>query len=110
MTYDVEHLFMYLFTIHISSLVRCLFRSFAYFLIGFIFFIVEGFFKKINLFIYFYFWLCWVFVAAHELLSSCSEQGLLFVEVHRLLVGWLPLLQSMGSRHVGFSSCGTRAQ
>ena len=37
--------------------------------------------------------------------SSCSEQGLLFVEVRGLL-----LLQSMGSRCVGFSSCGTRAQ
>ena len=34
MTDGVEHLFMFLFTICISSLVNCLFRSFAQFLIG----------------------------------------------------------------------------
>ena len=37
--------------------------------------------------------------------SSCSEWGLLFVAVRGL-----PLLQSTGSRRVGFSSCGTWAQ
>ena len=37
--------------------------------------------------------------------SSCSERGLLFVAVHRLLLLW-----SMGSRHAGFSSCSTWAQ
>ena len=41
--------------------------------------------------------------------SSCSEQGLLVVAVHGLLIGWLLLLQSTGSRRVGFSSCGSRA-
>ena len=51
------------------------------------------FFKK-N---YLYFWLRWVFVAARGLFSSCGERGLL-------------LLQSTGSRHADFSSCGTRAQ
>ena len=39
--------------------------------------------------------------------SSCSEQGLLFIEVRRQ---WLLLLQSTGSRRAGFSSCGTRVQ
>ena len=34
----------------------------------------------------FYFWLRWVFIATHRLLSSCDEQGLLFVAVHRLLI------------------------
>ena len=63
-----------------------------------------------NLFIYFYFWLPWVFVAVCGRFSSCSEWGLLFVVVLRLLIGWLLLLQSTGSRHAGFSSCGTRAQ
>ena len=38
-------------------------------------------------------------------LFSCGKRGLLFVAVRELL-----LLQSTGSRHVGFSSCGTRAQ
>ena len=37
--------------------------------------------------------------------SSCGERGLLFVLVRGLLM-W----QSTGSRRVGFSSCGTRAQ
>ena len=63
-------------------------------------------------FIYFFifiFWLCWVFVAARGLFSSCSKQGLLSVVVRRLLIGWLLLLQSTGSRRVGFSSCGSWA-
>ena len=41
--------------------------------------------------------------------SSCSEQGLLFSEVHRNSFQWFLLLQSTGSRHVGFRSCGSRA-
>ena len=63
-----------------------------------------------NIFIYFYFWLHWVFVAARGLFSSCGKQGLLFLAVRGLLIGWLLLLQSTGSRRAGFSSCGTRAQ
>ena len=47
--------------------------------------------------------------------SSCGEQGLLFVAVRGLLVavasccGGFSLLQSTGSRHTCFSSCGSRA-
>ena len=33
--------------------------------------------------------------------SSCSEQGLLFFAVHGLLIVWLLLLQSTGSRRAG---------
>ena len=33
-----------------------------------------------------YFWLHWVFVAAHGLFSSCGEWGLLFVAACRLLI------------------------
>ena len=44
------------------------------------------------------------------LFSSCGKQGLLFVAVRGLLIQWLLLLWSTGSRHVGFSSCGTQAQ
>ena len=60
-----------------------------------------------NKFIYF----IYLFLAALPLcccaraFSSCGERGLLFVVVR----GGFSL-QSMGSRHVGFSSCGTRAQ
>ena len=42
--------------------------------------------------------------------SSCGKQGLLFVEVRRLLLPWLLLLQSRGSRREGFISSGTQAQ
>ena len=42
--------------------------------------------------------------------SRCGEWGLLFVAVRRLLIAWLLLLQNMGSRCMGFSSCSTRAQ
>ena len=42
------------------------------------------FFKLIYLFIYF--WLHWVLVAARGLFSSCSERGLLFFVVRGLLV------------------------
>ena len=45
--------------------------------------------------IYFYFWLCWVFVAARAF-SSCGEQGLLFVAVHRLLLAVASLVAEHG--------------
>ena len=41
--------------------------------------------------------------------SSCGERGLLFVAVRGLLIGWLLLLQSTGSRRKGFSSCSVCA-
>ena len=42
-----------------------------------------------------YFWLYWVFVAAHGLsLVQCA-----------ILLQWFLLLWSMGSRRTGFSSC-----
>ena len=52
---------------------------------------LNTFFKKINLFIYF--WLCWVFVAAF---SSCSEQGLPFIAVHGLLTAVASLVAEHG--------------
>ena len=41
--------------------------------------------------------------------SSCSERGLLSVAVCSFSLWWLLLLQSTGSRHMGFSSCGSWA-
>ena len=40
-----------------------------------------SFFKILFIYLFIYFWLCWVFVAARGLFSSCIEQGLLFVAV-----------------------------
>ena len=48
---------------------------------------LDFFFYSIKIFLnLFYLWLCWVFVAARGLFSSCGEQGLLFVVVHGLLI------------------------
>ena len=74
-----------------------------------VFFFLSFFFFLIFIY-FFYFWLCWVFAAAHGLSSGCGERGLLFVVVHGLLMQWLLLLRSTGSRRIGFSSCGTWAQ
>ena len=41
--------------------------------------------------------------------SSCGGWGILFVAMHGLLIRWLLLLRSTGSRLVGFSSCGSWA-
>ena len=62
---------------------------------------------KIYLFIYF--WLCWVFVSVRAF-SSCSKQGPLFIAVH----GPLTIVASLVAEHRlqtrRLSSCGSRAQ
>ena len=68
MTYDVVHLFICLSAICISSLVRCLFRSFAHF-------------KKYLFFIYYFILL---FILAAPCLS-CGTRDLLLVAARRLL-------------------------
>ena len=66
------------------------------------------FLKKINLFIYL--WLGWVFVAAHGLSLIAVSRGYSSLRCTGFSLWWLLLLQSKGSRHAGFSSCGTWAQ
>ena len=51
----------------------------------FFFFFLKNFFNVLFILFYLFFWLCWVFVAARGLSSSCGERGLLFVAVCRLL-------------------------
>ena len=63
-----------------------------------------------NLFILFiYFWLLWVFVAAHGLSLVAVSGGYSSLRCTDFSLQWLLLFQSTGSRHVGFSSCGTWA-
>ena len=64
-------------------------------------------FYLINLFIYF--WLCWVFVAAHRLSLVVASGGYSLLWCMGFSLQWLLLLQGTGSRHVGFGSRGTRA-
>ena len=66
------------------------------------------FYFLINLFIYF--WLCWVFIAAHRLSLVVASGGYSSLRCAGFSLQWLLLLQSTGSRRAGFSSCGARAQ
>ena len=60
------------------------------------------------LFIYF-FWLRWVFVAAHGLSLVVASGGYLSLQCASFSLQWPLLLQSTGSRRMGFTSCGSRA-
>ena len=66
---------------------------------------------SIYLFIYLfiYFWLRWVFVAAHGLSLVAESWGYSSLRCAGFSLWWLLLLRSAGSRHAGFSSCGSRA-
>ena len=64
-----------------------------------------------NLFILFiYFWLHWVFVAAHGLSLVVASGDYSSLWCTGFSLRWLLLLWSTGSRCVGFSTCGTWAQ
>ena len=59
---------------------------------------------------YFYFWLCWDFVATCRLSLVAVSGGYSLLRCSGFSLWWLLLLQSTGSRRMGFSSCGTWAQ
>ena len=63
---------------------------------------------KIYLFIYF--WLRWVFVAVQGLSVVSASRGYSLLQCMGFSLRWLLLLWSIGSRLMGFSSCGTQAQ
>ena len=65
------------------------------------------YFYKFILFIYF--WLRWVFVAMCGLSLVAASGGYSLLRCTGFSLQWLLLLQSMGSRHAGFSSCGSWA-
>ena len=68
--------------------------------------------KIIYLFIYLfiYLWLCWGFVAARGLSLVAASGGYSSLWCAGFSLRWLLSLQGTGSRHAGFSSCGTWAQ
>ena len=58
----------------------------------------------------FYFWLCWVFVAACRLSLVAVSVGYSSLSCMGISLQWLLLLPGTGSRLTGFSSCSSWAQ
>ena len=99
--YVYLHLFIFLFLHNHKNNCRILYTLY----------LRSKIFFLINLFILFiYFWLHWVFVAACGLSLVAVSRGCSLLQCAGFSLQWLLLLQSTGSRHTGFSSCGTRAQ
>ena len=67
------------------------------------------FFNKF-IYLFIYFWLCWVFIAVRRLSPVAVSGGYSSLRCAGLSLQWLLLLWSTGYRHVGFSSCGAWAQ
>ena len=82
-----------------------------------------------NVYIFIYFWLCWVFIAACRLSLVAASGGYSSLQCSGFSLRWVLLLRSIGSRHTGsvvavcrlsscgswalehrLSSCGTQAQ
>ena len=66
--------------------------------------------KKLFIYAFIYLWLHWVFVAARRLSLVVASWGYSSLWCVGFSLRWLLLLQSVGSRCVGFSSCDTWAQ
>ena len=58
---------------------------------------------------FFFFWLCWVFVAERGLSLVVTSRGYSSLRCAGFSSWWLLLLWSTGTRRVGFSSCGSCA-
>ena len=68
------------------------------------------FFFLIYLFILFiYFWLRWLYLAVCMLSLVVASRGYSSLQCMGFSLRWLLLLRSMGSRHAGVRSCGSRA-
>ena len=65
--------------------------------------------KNLFYYLFIYFWLRWVFVAMHGLSPVVVSGGYSSLWCAGFSLQWFHLLQSMGSRRTGFSSCGTWA-
>ena len=60
-------------------------------------------------YLFIYFWLRWVFVAACGLSLVAASGGSSWLQCAGFSLQWLLLLRSTGSRCTGFSSCGSQA-
>ena len=60
-------------------------------------------------YLFIYFWLHWVFVAALGLSLVAASGCYSLLRCAGFSLWWLLLLRSTGSRRAGFSSCGSRA-
>ena len=67
------------------------------------------FFINLLIYIFIYFWLSWVFIAAHGLSLVVASGGYSLLRCAGFPLWWLLLLRSTGSRPAGFSSCGSWA-
>ena len=67
-------------------------------------------FVCLSIYLFIYFWLCWVFVSVRGFFSSCGKRGSLFIVVR----GPLTIAASLVAEHRlqtrRLSSCGSRAQ
>ena len=61
------------------------------------------------IYLFIYFWLSWVFIAVCGLSLVAAKRGYSSLQCTGFSLRWLLLLQSTGSKHVGFSSCGSWA-
>ena len=68
------------------------------------------FFFNIFIYVFIYFWLRWVFIAACRLSLVAASRGYSLLWCTGFSLQWLLLLQSTGSSCVGFNSCDTRSQ
>ena len=68
-------------------------------LLSCLFFLFFSFFRDL----WICFWPCWVFIALRGLFSRCGKLGCPGCSL------WRCLMQSAGSRHTGFGSCGSPA-
>ena len=76
----------------------------------FLHFCFHPFCVLICIYLFIQFWLCWIFVATHRLSLVVARGATLRCSVRASHLRWLLLLQSVGSRRMGFSSCSTWAQ
>ena len=70
---------------------------------------MNSFFLYKIIYLFFYFWLRWVFVAACRLSLVAESGGYSSLWCVGFSLRWLLLLQSTGSRRTSFSSCSSQA-